>query len=435
MVDVSAKAIAEGIAKAVRDDTFTPGTQLPPIRIVATELGVSPTTVTAAWGLLARSGVIVTGRRRGTTIARSNRDTLRYRRAVDPARSSQFDLSTGVPDPALLPDLTSAVGALAGSVSPGSYLDDPVLPELLDHVRSVWPYDASGLTIVDGAMDALDLFTRAALGFGDRVIVETPCFPPLLDLLESERVGIVPVGLDADGIRIGEVDAALRTSVRAIFIQPRAQNPTGVSMSNQRAQQLGELLTGTQTLIVEDDSWAGVATAPPVSVGRWLPQQTVHVRSFSKSHGPDLRIAAMSGPAQLLDDVSALRQRGQGWTSRILQRILLELLRNDDADRRVGQAREIYADRRSRTVAALADEGIEVTGTDGFNIWVPVADETAAVMTLANQGIAVAPGAPFRADTAGPPHVRVTVSALDDRYGDVARAIADAARRSHRALV
>ena len=161
----------------------------------------------------------------------------------------------------------------------------------------------------------------------------------------------------------------------------------------------------------------------------------MHVRSFSKAHGPDLRIAAMSAPAQLLEDVSALRQRGQGWTSRILQRILLELLRNDDANLRVTQARETYANRRARTVAALAEQGIQVTGTDGFNIWVPVADETTTVMTLANQGIAVAPGAPFRADAAGPPHVRVTVSALDDSYEDVAGAIADAARRPHRALV
>ena len=42
-------------------------------------------------------------------------------------------------------------------------------------------------------------------------------------------------------------------------------------------------------------------TAPDVSLGRWLPERVIHVRSFSKSHGPDLRIAALGGPSAVID--------------------------------------------------------------------------------------------------------------------------------------
>ena len=70
-------------------------------------------------------------------------------------------------------------------------------------------------------------------------------------------------------------------------------------------------------------------------------------------------------------------------------------------------------------------------GTDGLNIWVPVRDEAAAVLRLASQGIAVAPGGPFVVDGAtGGPHIRVTTGLVADAQVDVADAIAEAAGAS-----
>lgn len=432
--ELTSRGLATAIARAVREAVLPEGHRLPPIRTVADELGVSPTTVATAWQLLARSGVIVTAGRRGTLIAPRS-PALRYRRAIDPASNASLDLSTGVPDPRLLPDLGSAVRALTEAVAPGSYLDAPVLPKLEELARATWPFEPGGLTVVDGAMDGLDLAARALFGFGDRVVTETPCFPPLLDLLEAHRVEIVAVRLDDEGMELAGVRAALEAPARAVILQPRAQNPTGVSMSTDRARELSELLAGTGTIVIEDESWSAVAQAGPVSVGTWLPEQTVHVRSFSKSHGPDLRIAAMGGPKDLMRAVSDLRQHGQGWTSRILQRILIELLTDERAVATVEHARSVYAHRRTQMVSALAAEGIDVAGSDGFNIWVPVADETSAVLALANRGIGVAPGAPFQANASAQPHIRITVSALDDGYEGVAAAIAEAARGSSRPVI
>jgi hypothetical protein len=76
-----------------------------------------------------------------------------------------------------------------------------------------------------------------------------------------------------------------------------------------------------------------------------------------------------------------------------------------------------------------------VGGSDGINIWVPVADETATVVRLASQGIGVAPGSPFAVLPGQPPHVRVTAGLLASEHAEVARAIADAARGSVRISV
>ena len=71
------------------------------------------------------------------------------------------------------------------------------------------------------------------------------------------------------------------------------------------------------------------------------------MRSFSKSHGPDLRLAAIGGPPRCIDPVVDAAQLGQGWSSRLLQRMLLDLLTDDGAMASVAAARKEYARRRS----------------------------------------------------------------------------------------
>ncbi|UQX90342.1 aminotransferase class I/II-fold pyridoxal phosphate-dependent enzyme [Jatrophihabitans telluris] len=432
----TARGLAHAVSRAMRDGAVAVGEKLPPIRTVATELGLSPTTVSAAWALLARSGTIHTDGRRGTTIADPRSGSLaRYRRAVDRQTPFSLDLSTGVPDSELLPDLgraLSGLSRLAPLATPASYLDDPVLPELAAVLHAQWPYPVEQITVVDGAMDGLELFVRSALRFGDRVVVESPCFPPLLDLLESIGVTVVGVGLDDQGLRPDELAGALDEPTGhlpvAVFLQPRAQNPTGASLNEARARELAALLARVDCLIVEDDSAGGVAGAVPISLGAWLPERTVHVRSFSKSHGPDLRLAAMSAPPAVLREILSRRQLGQGWSSRMLQQILLSLLTDAESVGEVERARATYARRRESIVTALRERGVEVGGRDGINIWVPVVDETAAVVRLASQGIGVAPGSPFAVLAHQDPHVRVTVGGVADRHDELADALAAAAR-------
>jgi len=425
----TARGLGHAVSRAIGDGALTAGTKLPPIRVVAKQLGLSPTTVSAAWSLLARSGAIRTDGRRGTTVAHHHSaGSARYRQALEGRATFDLDLSTGVPDPALLPDLTHALQALTTVATPGSYLDSPVLPELLTVLRADWPYPAEEITVVDGAMDALDLAAQTLIRFGDRVIVEHPCFPLVLDLLEALGADVVGVPMDEEGIRPDALGDALQAPATAVILQPRAQNPTGVSLTPSRARELAEIIAATGTIIIEDDAAGSVSATPAISLGEWVPQQTLHVRSFSKSHGPDLRLAAMSGTTALIGEIVGRRQLGQGWSSRLLQRILLSLLTDPHAVEQINSARQAYARRRSLTVDVLLAHEITVRGQDGINIWVPVADESAAIVRLASQGIGATPGAPFAVLPAAGGHIRVTVGLLTERHTEVAEQIAAAAR-------
>lgn len=428
MDNPTARGLAHAVSRAIRDGVLPSGTRLPPIREVATQLALSPTTVSAGWSLLARAGAIRTDGRRGTTVADPvDPSNTRYRRALQGQSGFSLDLSTGVPDASLLPSLSSAVGRLTTAGTPDSYLDEAVLPELREVLLNEWPYVAGDIGIVDGAMDALDLVSRTALRFGDRVVVEHPCFPPLLDLLDSIGADVVGVPLDTEGMQPQLLAAALASPTAAVFLQPTAQNPSGISTTARRARALAELIKGADTLVVEDDSAGAIASAPAISLGRWIPELTMHIRSFSKSHGPDLRLAAVSGPTPLIDNMMARRQLGQGWSSRLLQRILLSLLTDEGSRTEVQQAQREYARRRAALVDALARRGVTVGGTDGINIWVPVQDEAAALVRLASQGIGVTPGSPFAVLPDMPGHIRVTSGLVATDHDALADRIAAAA--------
>jgi DNA-binding transcriptional MocR family regulator len=422
----TARGLAEAVGRAVGDGGLPPGAKLPPVRSVARDLRMSPTTVSAAWQLLRRAGTIRADGRRGTVVAASRTTGPgRYRAALGGRSGFALDLSTGVPDPALLPALPSPAGL---SPAPGSYLDEPVLPGLAAYLRAAWPFRPGRVAVFDGAMDAIDQVATALLRLGDRAIVENPCFPPLLDLLEALGVQVVGVGTDPAGMLPGALGAAMACRPAVVFLQPRALNPTGASWSPARSAALAAVLARhPHVYAVEDDSAGDVASGPPLSLGAHLPRQTVHVRSFSKSHGPDLRLAAVGGPATVLDPILERRLLGQGWTSRLLQQLLLTLLTSAESVAAVRHARAEYARRRHLVISALAACGIPLPPGDGLNVWLPVADEQAALISLASNGITAAAGRAFTTSPAAP-HLRVTVGLIATDHAAVAAQLADAAR-------
>ena len=132
----------------------------------------------------------------------------RYRQVSEGPGHFELDLSSGTPDPLLLPDLRPIVARVSGQALTSSYLDHPVLPSLAEELDASWPFRAEAITVVDGALDALDRVAQVALRLGDRVVVEHPTFPPLIDLLERLHCEVVGVDLDADGPRLDQLRAA-----------------------------------------------------------------------------------------------------------------------------------------------------------------------------------------------------------------------------------
>ena len=313
-----------------------------------------------------------------------------------------------------------------------SYLDHPVLPALEEELRRSWPFEPEAITVVDGAMDALDRVAQVVLRLGDRVVVEHPSFPPLLDLLDQLGCAIVPVDVDDDGPSVAGLRDALRDgAVRALFLQPRAQNPAGVRLTVRRARALAELLDGTDTIVVEDDHANDISAAELVSLGAFLPTAPCTSAATPRATVPTCAWPPSAAPARSSPRWPTAARLGPGWSSRILQALLLELLQDPATPEVMATARAVYGRRRAIVSDALAAAGVAVSGRDGINLWMRVANERSAAVALATRGIGVAPGEPFlvRPDD---DHLRVTVGLItgpDDHVAAVADHLAQAATR------
>lgn len=408
-----AAEIAASVERAVGGGRLEPGQLLPPMRELATRLGVNPNTVAAAYRTLRERGVIETAGRRGSRVRSVPATTGRDRIGAD-VPAGVRDLAAGNPDPALLPALGPALAALAadeGDRAPVLYGADPVEPELERISRAELTADGvpdGPFTVTSGSLDAVERVLLAHLKPGDPVAVEDPGWGRTLDLVPALGLRTVPVAVDDDGPRADSLRRALESGARALIVTARAHNPTGAAVSAARARALCAVLRDhPHTLLIEDDHGHGIVDLPlhPL-VG--TTRHWAFVRSVAKACGPDLRLAAMTGDDITVDRVRGRQRLGPGWVSRLLQRTVVRLW--TDGAVRGPEVAAAYRARRELLIDALADHGVEAHGRSGMNVWIPVPDETGAVSALLHQGWAVSPGARYR--LASPPGIRVTVSTL-----------------------
>ena len=419
----TAAAIAASLEQTLHARTRGPGDALPTVRELAATLHVSPATVASAYKLLSSRGLVASHGRRGTRVAAGR---VAPPPAAPPAvPAGTIDLATGNPDPALLPPIEPAIHAIEGGVE--LYGSAPERSGLAAFAAAEFEADgisSRSVAVLSGAMDAIERILREHLRTGDRVAVEDPSFPGIIDLVSASGYVPVPLALDEEGPLPAAVGAALGHRCGAIIVTPRAQNPTGAAISAERAGDLQRVLRRfPDVLLIENDYAGPVSGATMYTLRRPSQSRWAVVRSTSKFLGPDLRVAVMAG-----DDVTVARVRGRQalgarWVSHILQQLALALWSDPSSGRRLARAAEIYTQRRSATLAALRAYGIEARGRSGFNVWIPVRDEARALRALAERGWAVAAGERFRIQAA--PGIRVTISTLPP--ADAARFAADLA--------
>lgn len=418
MTGSSAASISDSLEKGILRGDYVWGAALPPIRILAQALHVSPATVAKAYQDLRQRGVVETDGRRGTRV-RSRPALATPRSALRlPVPPGMTDLSAGEPDLRLLPPLGPHLGVIARTLGePVGYATAGAMPELADAAQlrlaaDGVPVTDAAVAVTSGTLDAIERLLAAHLRPGDAVAVEDPGWANLLDLLAALDLRARPVAVDDEGPLPEALATALAGGVRAAIVTVRAQNPTGAAITAGRAERLREVLSGRpDVLLIEDDHAAELAGVPLHSLGA-ITQSWAFVRSASKPYGPDLRVALLAGDEATVARVVGRMRIGTGWVSTVLQRLLLRLWRDDDVTGRIAAAAADYDGRRRGLVDALRARGLAAHGVTGINVWVEVPDETRTVGLLREAGYAVAPGSLFR--IGAPPGVRITVSPLND---------------------
>jgi DNA-binding transcriptional MocR family regulator len=405
----SSAELVEEVELAVGEGRLTPGERLPPVRSLAAQAGLSPSTVAAALAELRRRGLVVTDGRRGTRVATPAAAAGQVlMRVPEGAR----DLSRGNPDPQLLPDLARALARCRPPVH--VYGEPPVLAALerlaVEQLGTV--REQQELCVVSGALEGIELLLQSGLRPGDRVAVENPGYAALFDLLRANGLRLEAVPVDDRGMQPDALEGVLRAGAAAVVMTPRGQNPTGALLDGSRAGELSAVLARfPRVLAIEDDHFGMLGEAPLhtslADCERWA-----IATSVSKALGPDLRLAVLRGDPHTVARVQRRQQCGPGWVSYVLQSLVVDLWGSRAVQRRLVGARERYRERREGLLELLRGQGIPAHGISGLNVWVPVPEESAVVAGLLSRGWVVAPGALYRVGSSSPA-VRVTIATLE----------------------
>jgi DNA-binding transcriptional MocR family regulator len=408
----TSRALADHVESAINEGTIEAGFRLPAIRDVAATEKTSPATVAAAYKQLRERGLVITRGRRGTIVAETARPPVAL---YTPPPPGALDLRNGNPAAEFVPDLGPFLPGLAEPFLPRSR-DSRNDPELLELAAARFERDgipADHLAVVGGAQDGIERLLTAHTGRGQFVALEDPSFPAFHDLAAALQLTPRPIAIDQEGMRPESLAAALRAGVSAIVVNPRGQNPTGAALTPERAAELIALLKDhPEVVVLEDDHMSDIIGVESVSVAaspeieRWAV-----VRSVSKSLGPDLRLAVLTGDATTVARVEARQVVGTGWVSTLLQRLVAAMWKAPEVTALLEEATATYRRRREHFLAALAAEGIDAIGGSGFNVWIPVRREQAVVEWLLARNWAVSPGDMFRLESAL--GIRVTTARLE----------------------
>ncbi|MFF2772880.1 aminotransferase class I/II-fold pyridoxal phosphate-dependent enzyme, partial [Streptomyces bacillaris] len=225
--------------------------------------------------------------------------------------------------------------------------------------------------------------------------------------------------------------------VRAIICTPRAQNPTGATLSPARAAALRALLADhPYVLVIEDDHFSMLSQLPYETLIGPDHRRFALVRSVSKFLGPDMCLALAATDAETADRLAFRLSPGTTWVSHILQRLVLAQLTDDTVLREVADAGRHYAERNAAFAARLTERGLPTEPTDGLNLWVALPVEARIVAErLMRRGWLARTGDEFLLGGRGPSHhLRLTVHDLtEEETGRLVEELVEAAERSRQA--
>ena len=282
---------------------------------------------------------------------------------------------------------------------------------LINSLRS-WgqPATEETLLITTGGMQGLDLVCKMYLDPGDIVITESPTYPNALVAIGSYEGRVVECPTDHQGIvvdAIPELVAAEGRAPKLIYVIPNHQNPTGVSLADDRRRRLIELARDYRAVILEDDPYGRLtydgATHPTLYELDGGAGNVVSVNTFSKVVAPGLRVGWVLGKPDVIARMVAARHGMDTCTNVVGQRLIAAFMEDHGLDDHIVDLRERYGHKLEAMLRALqhnfdGDPGVEWTRpTGGFFVWLRlpgvVADELVNA-ALAN-GVFFIPGSAF----------------------------------------
>jgi len=203
------------------------------------------------------------------------------------------------------------------------------------------------IVIVAGMQQAMLLSAMAVLNPGEVAWIEDPCYQQARRVLTLAGVKIAPKPIDNQGIVIAR--SPKEPMPRIIYVTPSHQFPLGVTMSFQRRTAVLDFARAHKAFIFEDDYDAEFRfTGPPLPSLQGIDNasRVIYAGTVSKILCPALRLGYVVAPEPLVDSLVKIRSAMDQHSSPIDQATLARFITEGFFLSHIKRMRKIYAERR-----------------------------------------------------------------------------------------
>jgi DNA-binding transcriptional MocR family regulator len=427
-------ALADRIRLLILDGRIVLGARVPAERDLSAQLGVSRTTVSAAYARLRDAGYLSSVRGSGS-VARLPSGAEAQPEVVG-AGIIDFSKATMPASGAIAAASLRAAEQLPAYLG-GSGFEPVGIPVLRQAIADRYtarglPTEPGQIMVTIGAQHAIALISRTLLARGDHALVESPSYPHAFEALRAAGARLVPVGVSSDDgwDEQGFEQAIQRTSPSLGYLMPDFHNPTGMSMTIEFRERALALAARQGTTLMADETmaelgfeegdtalpfaaYAPTSTSTGISARGTVPNPAILIGSVGKTVWGGLRVGWIRAERDVIQRLTRARAAGDLGTPILEQLVVADLLGNYDA---ILAERRAYLragrDRLARLLAERIPEWTVPHVPGGLTAWVGLGAPVSSQLTLAARahGLHIAAGPLFGPEGAFDRFLRIPFS-------------------------
>ncbi|MBI5681026.1 MAG: PLP-dependent aminotransferase family protein [Methanobacterium sp.] len=278
---------------------------------------------------------------------------------------------------------------------------------------------ADEILITNGSQQGIDLISKVFLNKGDNVLVEKPTYLAAIQSFGLFEPKFKSVPLLEDGADINAFQRVLdENKIKIFYSVTNFQNPTGITYSKEKRQQVAEILQNTDTIFVEDNPYGEIRfmgeDIPPVK--SYL-EDGILLGSFSKIVSPGMRLGWIVANKEIMDKIIIAKQASDLHSNYFTQRVVYQYLIDNDVDEHIEKIKKMYKKQRNLMVKMIEQhfpDDVNYTKPEGgMFLWVTLPEGLSSLDLFdiaIKENVAFVPGKAFFADGSGNNTLRLNFS-------------------------
>lgn len=285
---------------------------------------------------------------------------------------------------------------------------------------------ADNIAMTTGSQQGIEFSAKIFVNEGDVIICESPSYLGAINAFKAYRPKFVEIPMDEHGMIIEDLEKALKANPNAkmIYTIPDFQNPTGITMPDDRRKRIAELAAEYKIPVIEDNPYGDLifeGTRHPSIKSFDKEGWVIYLGTFSKNFCPGLRLGWICAAPEILEKYIVVKQGADLQCSTLDQRATALFMETYNLDEHIESIKKVYGKRRTLMLESL-DKYFpkEVTHTNpygGLFTWVKLKEGLDAAEILKEalkENVAYVPGGSFFPNGGHPNYFRLNYSCMPD---------------------